>query len=231
MEQIRGLKSEYGVPDDRQDLLEGYIRLVESAPMNLTAWRGDLLWQRGVLDSLAMGCLLRTGVQRALDIGSGGGFPGMVLAIQKPSVHWVLLDSRARRCDFLRGAVEDLGLNNVEVVTARAEQWVVKEPRVREEFDAVTLRAVASTAVSLELGLPYTRVGGQVLLAKGPRGPVELDQERGRLEHLGGALKGWYSGVYRSSQGDYDQFAVIEKVGPTPRVFPRRAKDLGKSWD
>ncbi len=218
----------FGVSREGAEQLERFVERVEQAPMNLTAWRGDTLWERGVYDSLALGVYLGDGVGRALDIGSGGGFPGMVLAVRYPEVQWVLLDSRERRCGFLLETARHIGLVNVEVVQARAEQWVREGEGCREAFDAVTMRAVAPLGVSLELGLPYVRQGGRLLMAQGPGGPQEFQQHDLLLRELGGNLFGWHTGMYQRNDGHADLFLVIEKVRRTPEAFPRGAKNLGE---
>lgn len=214
---------------DRQaiDRLARYVAAVEEAPLNLTAWRGAVLWERGVLDSLVLGGWVGQHAGRGLDIGSGGGFPGMVLAIAYPAGHWVLMDSRERRCAFLEATAQVLGLDNVRVVRGRAEAWVREEPGQRESFDWVTMRAVAGTSVSLELGLPYLKQGGRMMLVKGPGGPDELAAASALLDRLGGDLVDWVAGTVQNAEGQWDQIAVIDKVRETPALFPRSAKGLG----
>lgn len=227
MDRMDMLRQTFGVSPEGAEQLAGFVERVEHAPMNLTAWRGESLWKRGVYDSLALGVYVGEGIRRALDVGSGGGFPGMVLAVQYPQVDWVLLDSRERRCVFLQETARHIGLANVEVVHARAEQWIREQEAYRESFDVVTMRAVGPMGVSLELGLPYARQGGRVLMAKGPGGPTELEEHGHLLQVLGGTLIGWHRGMYQRSDGQADLFAVIEKVHPTPPGYPRRTKDLG----
>ncbi len=207
--------------------LEQYVSLVERAPLNLTAWRGDMLWERGIMDSLVMGPRLGQARGQGLDIGSGGGFPGMVLAIAYSESSWVLLDSRARRGDFLRETVSRLGLTNVHVVVDRAEEWIRREPTRRASFDWVTLRAVSSTAASLELGLPYVKRSGRMMLVKGPNGAEEVREHAPWLDRLGGRVVEWISGTVQNADGQWDQIAVIEKVSETPEIYPRHAKLLG----
>lgn len=229
MERREILGQTFHLTDEQVEQLSAYVTLLEKAPMNLTAWRGDILWERGVFESLALGQFLNPEDKRALDIGSGGGFPGMVLAVAHPAVQWVLLESRERRCDFLAEVAERSGLRNVRVVRARAEHWVRDQAEEREAFDVVVMRAVAPSAQSLELGLPYVRVGGRLLLVKGSGGPEELQGAMTVMTALGGALDSWVGGVVLGGEaGHVSQVGIIDKVGTTPEVFPRAGKALGR---
>lgn len=116
------------------------------------------------------------------DIGSGAGLPGLPLAIAKPGVRVVLVESLSRRAEFLRIAVADLGLD-VEVIRGRAE-----DPAVREDTggcDAVVSRAVASLDKLTRWSLPLLRPGGRMVAIKGERAPDELLEHRRVMTRLG----------------------------------------------
>lgn len=98
-----------------------------------------------------------------LDIGTGAGFPGVVLKIFYPNIHLTLLDSNHKKTTFLTNLIEKLDLKNVEVVHDRAENYVNKK---RENFDIVISRAVANLGVLLELGIPFLKVGGNLIAMK-----------------------------------------------------------------
>ncbi|MCY0899665.1 MAG: 16S rRNA (guanine(527)-N(7))-methyltransferase RsmG [Firmicutes bacterium] len=207
--------------------LETYVSLIERAPSNLTAWRGEAIWERGVLDSLAIWPILGSSGGMALDVGSGAGFPGLVLAVARPEWEWTLVESRSRRGAFLEEAVRALALSNVQVVVARAEEWIRVDERQRERFDVVTLRAVARTRAALELGLPFVRLGGKMVLVKGFEGLREVEAERQWLEKLGGAVSAWVEGSVSDVRGRRDQLVVLGKVSQTPGEYPRGAPKLG----
>ena len=102
----------------------------------------------------------------ALDLGAGGGIPGLVLAAERPDVRWTFLDSRAKRTAFLVRAVARLGLTNVTVRTARAEAV----PDLRGRFEAVVARSFASPAVTAECAAPLLRLGGLLVVSEPPGG-------------------------------------------------------------
>lgn len=127
------------------------------------------LWSRHVLNSAVAAPLFEAG-SRVGDIGSGAGLPGLVLAIARPDVHWVLIEPMERRIAWLNEQASALGLDNVEVVRARAEDW--SEGPV---LDAVTARAVSAFRTLIPLTAPLVRDGGELVLLKGVGAPAEID--------------------------------------------------------
>lgn len=127
------------------------------------------LWTRHILNCALVAPLLRTGA-RVGDIGSGAGLPGIVLAIARPDTHLVLIEPMERRVEWLRQEAERLGLSNVEVVRARAE-----EARLDPNLDQVTARAVTALSKLLPLAVPLVRAGGEMLLMKGANVAAEVE--------------------------------------------------------
>lgn len=125
------------------------------------------LWTRHVLNS-AVAAPLFSGVVG--DVGSGAGLPGMVLAIARPDVHWILIEPMERRIVWLQEQVDALGLDNVEVLRARAEDW--KRGPV---LTAVTARAVSALRTLVPLTAPLVRDGGELILLKGASVAGEID--------------------------------------------------------
>lgn len=125
------------------------------------------LWSRHILNSALVAPLLWPG-SRVGDIGSGAGLPGLVLAIARPDVHLVLIEPMERRVDWLRHETAELGLGNVEVVRARAE-----DAALRPLLDQATARAVSALSRLLPLAVPLVRSGGELILMKG--GGVEAE--------------------------------------------------------
>lgn len=182
--------------------------------------------RRHLLDALtcAVPCLdaLRAGAAwRCLDVGSGGGVPGIPLAIAFPSLRVTLLESVAKKAAFLEETVAALGLEQVRVRAARAEE-AARDPAERDGYDLVVARALAPLAVALEWCLPFARPGGLVVL---PRGSDLAEQYPG-----GVAVARLLAAELRPplpldvpGLPPGRSLVVAEKRGPTPERFPRRA--------
>ncbi|MDA1189309.1 MAG: 16S rRNA (guanine(527)-N(7))-methyltransferase RsmG [Chloroflexi bacterium] len=152
-----------------------------------------------------------------VDVGSGAGFPGVPLAIAFPNSHVTLVEATAKKTQFLTHLQESLDLKNVSVVTGRAEE-LAHQSDLRESFDLVLARAVAKLAPLAELTLPFCRIGGSVVLHKGPDVADELASARQAVETLGGNI----SRTVPMPQL-HTTFVVISKERMTPRSYPRRA--------
>lgn len=126
------------------------------------------LWSRHIINCVLPAPLLAAG--RVGDVGSGAGLPGLVLAIARPDSHLVLIEPMERRTDWLRGEASDLGLSNVTVVRARAEEAKLDEP-----LDQVTARAVTALSKLIPITVPLVRHGGELLFMKGERVYDEVD--------------------------------------------------------
>ncbi len=152
---------------------------------------------------------------RALDLGSGGGVPGLILLSAFPHLTMVLLDAQQRRSTFLRHAVTELGFDGrVEVVAARAEE-AGRRPGLRGSFDVVVARSFGPPATTAECAAPFLRVGGHLFVSEPPGGPerwpVDGLAELGLvLEHLHGGPQGNFH---------YAQFQARMACGDR---FPRR---------
>jgi 16S rRNA (guanine527-N7)-methyltransferase len=136
------------------------------------------LWSRHVVNSALVAPLLRPG--RVGDVGSGAGLPGLVLAIARPDVHLVLIEPMERRVDWLTEEADALGLDNVEVVRARAEEAQLGEP-----LDQVTARAVSALSKLLPLTAPLLRPGGEFIVMKGARVDEEIAAAQKVIRKLG----------------------------------------------
>ena len=131
------------------------------------------LWSRHILNS-AIAAPLFSGTVG--DVGSGAGLPGLVLAIARPDVRWLLIEPMERRVAWLDEQVHDLALDNVEVVRARAEDW-----RRGPVLDAVTARAVSALRTLVPLTAPLVRDGGELILLKGASAPNEIEAAEKQL--------------------------------------------------
>ena len=204
--------------------LEKYVQCVFEAPINLTGFTPAQFWDKGVLDALSLlshSGLASSSSLRCVDIGSGSGLPGMVLAIVRPGWHWTLVESRARRAEFLRKTATVLSLENVKVVGERAEVWVVSNPSMREHFDLVTARAVGPMLTVLELALPLAAIGGTIALPLGEEGVKSVAMSP-VLAALGGELR------QEDAAETVSGIAIIRKMGSTSQEFPRIGSKLGR---
>jgi 16S rRNA (guanine527-N7)-methyltransferase len=158
------------------------------------------------------------GVARTVvDVGSGGGLPGIPLKIARPDLEMTLIEADQAKAAFLIHACAELGLQGVAVVATRAEE-AGHDPRFREAFDVAVARALAPMPVLAELCLGLVRVGGRLLAQKTES--EDLDAARNAVEIMGGALGSVHASPSAARRGG--TVVVINKVGPTPAGYPRR---------
>ena len=135
---------------------------------------------RHVMDSLEASEFLR-GARKVLDLGTGGGLPGLVLAIEKPKMEFTLVDSTQKKCDSVEKIAEELGLKNVTVACGRAEEL---GHDMRENFDVVLARALAPLPTLLELVAGFLRPGGLLIAYKGSKYQEELEAAKNAMAVL-----------------------------------------------
>lgn len=174
--------------DPRQhDRLNSFLDLLLSANQRMNLTRITDRGQAEILhvaDALTLLPHLPTGPHRLADVGSGGGVPGIVLAIVRPDAGIVLIESTQKKASFLRSAATELNLDNVTVEPLRAE--AVARSASREGFDIAVARAVAVMPSLVEWLLPLVKIGGYALAMKGPKGVDELKQAEPLVKRLGG---------------------------------------------
>jgi len=174
-----------------------------------------------LLDALAALPLLPAAGPAAVDLGSGGGVPGIPLALARPDVSWILVDSVRKKAEVLTSMVSELGLANVSVVAERAE-LLGRAADHRERHDLVAARACAPLPVLAELALPLLAVGGTLLAWKGPLAAGDDELERGgvAVRELGGGTLALTPAGPAALGGH--TFVVVRKERPTPARYPRR---------
>ena len=161
----------------------GAAMVKQNEVMNLTAITEPApVAKLHLLDSLTVLCCADLKGKQIIDVGCGAGFPGVPLAIACPDAKITLLDSLAKRMNWLDTILPQLGVTNARTITARAEEAVTTR---REKFDFATSRAVARLNILLELTAPYVRVGGKVLAMKGSAAREELEESRNAIKRLG----------------------------------------------
>ena len=185
--------------------------------MNLTAiTEPDKVAQLHLLDSLTVLCCANLKGKQIIDVGCGAGFPGVPTAIACPEAKVTLLDSLAKRMNWLETVLPQLGVTNARCITARAEEAITDR---REKFDYATSRAVARLNILLELTAPYVRVGGAVLAMKGSAAREELEEAKNAIKKLGLKLEEVKD---FPMDGTTHSVIVLRKVHPTPPQYPRR---------
>jgi len=187
--------------------------------VNLTAITDETgIVTRHFLDSLRCAQSWGSAPQRMVDIGAGAGFPGLPLKILRPALQLTLVESIAKKAVFLRHIVDTLGLTNVEIIVARAED-AGRDPAQRERYDVAVARAVAELRVLAEYCLPLCRIGGRFLAPKGARIEDEVQAALPAITQLGGRL-------VAIEPVELPELAprtlvIIEKIAHTPPQYPR----------
>ena len=229
MEQLlqKGLTA-LGLPTEGIPALARYAELLveKNKVMNLTAITEPAdIAALHFLDSADLLTLADFRGKTVADVGTGAGFPGLPLSIVEPSIRLTLLDAQNTRVEFLKEVCGDLGLEDVECVHQRAEEFAADR---RESFDLVTSRAVAALPLLCELCLPLVKVGGHFVAMKSVDAGAELDAAAHAIEVLGGAVE---------RVADYDipgtevrhRAILIKKVRETVKKYPRPFAKIKKA--
>ena len=214
-------QSGYGLSRAQMDRLVALHDLL-SEPENrgLTSVPPDQIGEVHILDSLSLLDFPEaTHAHSSVDVGSGGGFPGLPLSIARPDLNMTLIEANKRKSAFLSRAVSILGLSNVRVLAMRAEDAARTE--LRDSFDLALARAVGPLPVVLEFTLPLLGTGGNSLLQRGAREPGDLEAAEIASSLLGGELKRVEAvSPYPGARNLH--IWVVAKKTSTPRRFPRR---------
>lgn len=160
-----------------------------------------------------------------IDLGTGGGLPGIPIKIIRPDLIITLLDSNRKKALFLKEAIDTLGLKEVSVINKRAEE-IAQEVEHREKYSYVFCRAVAKMAVLAELALPLLTNGGEAVFYKGPGGEDELEKAEQAIATCGGVLKNVEH--YSLKTGEVRKLYIIKKTKNTPGKYPRKPGVPGK---
>ena len=228
-ENIRQALADNAIPfgEDLPEKLHIYLKLLKdwNSRMDLTAVTEDgETVDKHFIDSLTV---LKTGLivpgQHAslIDVGTGAGFPGMVLAMACPELRVTLLDAQQKRLTFLEEVARRTGAGNVSIVHTRAEDGA-RKPELREKFDYAAARALAPLNVLLEYLLPYVKPDGRALCWKGPALKDEMDEGRKAAHLLGGHMEMPVRCPVRGRDWEHT-ILPVRKVQHTAKIYPRKA--------
>lgn len=184
---------------------------------NITDPEGIIL--KHFLDSLTLTKYLQGNT--LVDIGTGAGFPGIPLKIYFPEMEVLLVDSLAKRLDFLKVVINQLNLQGIDTIHSRAED-LGRNPQYREKFDYVTSRAVVRLPILLEYTVPLLKVGGIFLAAKGYQVEEEMEESNKALQLLGARIKDTEA-FSLGPEAEHRAIVIVEKTRSTPATYPRKA--------
>lgn len=217
------------ISNDLSKKLEIYGKLLKdwNDKINLTAIKDD----EGIAIKHFLDCLLVSKVadfkdgMNVIDVGTGAGFPGLVIAAAYPNVNVTLLDSTGKKLKAVENMAEEMGIKNVKIVHSRAED-AGKNPEFREKFDFATARAVAELRILLEYTLPFVKVGGSFLSLKGATAKEEIDGAGNSLKTLGGKIDGIKD--FTLPGGDKRSIIKVKKISQTSAKYPRPSGQIAK---
>ncbi|MBR6531477.1 MAG: 16S rRNA (guanine(527)-N(7))-methyltransferase RsmG [Clostridia bacterium] len=208
--------------------LDKYAEMIveTNKTLNLTAiTEPEEIVYKHFVDSLSLLTVvdLKEGA-KVIDVGTGAGFPGVVLLIARPDIKITLMDGTNKRLNFIRSVLDEIGLD-AEILHSRAE-LAGKEKAYREQFDLVTARAVANMNTLSEYCLPFAKVGGVFAPMKAAKADEELDSANGAIKLLGGQVEK----VCHLDISNCGERCIIitKKISQTPPKYPRASAQISK---
>lgn len=196
--------------------------------INITAIRReDLFIRKHFVDSLTILFFNKEieTAEKIIDIGTGGGFPGIPLAILFPEKSFTLVDSVKKKLMVIEESIKEMKLNNIMLLHERVED-LARDPYYREFFDLGLTRAFASLKILSELSLPLIKIGGNLFCYKGPEGYQEMEESRKVIYKIGGEIKEFKKFEEKFVDKEIKKHIIIriEKVKKSPKEYPRNIK-------
>lgn len=219
------------IPKDSPHRLAQYGQLLleKNQIMNLTAIREpEGVARLHMLDCAALLKYCDFQEKTLIDVGTGAGFPGMVLKILVPSLKITLLDSLNKRLDWLSEVSKKLdGVESITTLHGRAEELALTAKDYRDGFDFAAARAVADLRILCELCLPFVKAGGKFLAMKSTNSGPELEEAAHAIKVMGGRLSSVEDYTIPGTEVTH-RLIIIEKRSPTPKGYPRRWAKIQK---
>ena len=208
---------------EKKEKIERFKELVLdwNKKINLTAITEDEeFYLKHTLDSiLALQAEEFFNARKIIDIGTGSGFPGIILKILLDEKEFTLMDSLKKRINFLQLVKDDLGLKKLELIHARAEE-LARDKNYREKYDIAVSRAVAELRILSEYSLPFVKKGGSFISMKGGAAEEELSLSKNAIKILGGEIARTIN--YSLTENDHDRsLIIVNKTTITPLKYPR----------
>lgn len=209
----------------RFDTLAGCL-IEQNKVMNLTAiTEPDEVVIKHFVDSISLLSAVEVKENaKILDLGTGAGFPGIPLLIARPDIVLTMVDSTAKKLNYVAATVEKLGLE-AETLHARAEE-AGKKPEYREQYNIVCSRAVAALNVLCEYCLPFVKVGGVFVAMKSAKAEEEIALAKNAIKTLGGQIIDKKTSTL--SDGGERNLIIIKKISQTPPKYPRVSAQIAK---
>jgi 16S rRNA (guanine527-N7)-methyltransferase len=210
------------------DRLDKYAEMLieTNKTLNLTAiTEPDEVLYKHFVDSLSLLTVveLKEGA-KVIDVGTGAGFPGVVLLIARPDIKITLMDGTNKRLNFIADVLNEIGLE-AEILHSRAE-LAGKDKKYREQFDLVTARAVANMNTLSEYCMPFVKVGGVFAPMKAAKADEELDSAKGAIKLLGGSVD---KVIHLDIDNCGERCIIItKKISQTPSKYPRASAQISK---
>ncbi|MEZ0537088.1 16S rRNA (guanine(527)-N(7))-methyltransferase RsmG [Caldicellulosiruptoraceae bacterium PP1] len=227
----------YGIKNEDlvTELLKRYMQLVleKNKEINLTSITDENEFIiKHFADSLSLLKYIELELEgkekvKAIDIGTGAGFPGVAIKIAEPRISLTLVDSIRKKCDFLSDAIYRIGLSSIEVICSRAEDLSKKE-NYREKYDIAFARAVARLNELVEYTIPFVNIGGIFLAQKGSQADEEIEEAKNAIEILGAKIEK-VEKLTLPNSNEQRSIIVIRKFRQTPTKYPRKTNQIVKN--